>query len=344
LDCDPGGGDGGGGGGGGTSAGGGLGFLGASNSGLVIGGVSGREGPGVAAGFVPNQISYVYTAPNDPIGDQYNDQYVYYGATNQQPQRIVPQSGEVFSDANPALQVVTVPGAPPVLYLAINSNQNPAYNYGGFSSLFIYDGANWNLPPSEIPSSIPFTQYSPSLTASSQYLFTGLTNAADHTLVICRTDITVQGGGTDCTNFPGSWTMNFNPALAYWNGVLYIGFEEYDNTHALRLFTSTDNGQTINQNTQISNVNEDTTSMAPSLIVANNALYVGFRSNDGGHNFLYRYSTDGINFSVRQGTGESMNSGPAFVISPYNNTNYLYNYYTSDDGNHTLVINEAPVQ
>ncbi len=114
------------------------------------------------------------------------------------------------------------------------------------------------------------------------------------------------------------------------------------NTHALRIFTSTDNGQTIAENTNITNNNEDTTSYAPSLAVFHNALYVGFRSNDGGAHFLYRYSTDGVNFTPSvQPTNDSMGGGPALVPFFFNGVNYLYNYFTTNDGNHTLVSNAA---
>ena len=46
-----------------------------------------------------------------------------------------------------------------------------------------------------------------------------------------------------CNNFPGTTQMNFNPGMAVMNGVLYIGFEAYDNSHQLLFYKSTDQGQ-----------------------------------------------------------------------------------------------------
>ncbi|SEF64883.1 hypothetical protein SAMN05421819_0697 [Bryocella elongata] len=153
---------------------------------------------------------------------------------------------------------------------------------------------------------------------------------------------TAANGATTCTNFPGSRAMNFNPSLAYWNGTLYIGYEEYDNTHALRMFTSTDNGQTIQENTNITNNNEDTTSTEPSLLVTTQngnvppTMYVGFRSNDSGHNFLWKYSTDGVNYTASTNTGIQMTSRPVLVQGVSSFTPYITAFYSSNDSNYYL--------
>jgi hypothetical protein len=291
---------------------------------------------------VANQIAYVYTAQNDPEpGDQDGDQYVYYGTSQQSPARI---PIGVFSDANPALWSASVAGSPTnTLFLAVNSQQSSGTNGGGFTDLFVLNGATWSVSPSQ-PSNLPYTQYSPSLTSSSQYLFLGVTNAADHTVTICRTAITVKAGATTCVNHPGSTTMNFNPGLAYWNGVLYIAFEDYANDHNLRMFTSTDNGQTITENTNITVNNIDQSSSVPTLAILNNALYVGFRSNDDSVHSLYKYSTDGINYTASTDTGVSSTSGPNFVtvILTPPGTTYLDNYFTTNDSNHYLSLDQAP--
>jgi hypothetical protein len=289
-----------------------------------------------------NQIAYVYTAQNDPDpGDQYGDQYVYYGTSQQSPARI---PIGVFSDANPALLNVDVAGSPNrTLYLAVNSEQSSARDYGGFTGLFVLNAANWSLAPSQPPSNnFPFTQYSPSLASSSQYLFLGVANAADHTITICRTDITVQAGATTCVNHPGTTAVTFNPGLAYWNGVLYMAFEDTFSAHNLRMFTSTDNGQTITENTNIA-ANPDQTSSVPTLAVFNNALYVGFRSNDDSVHTLYKYSTDGINYTASTDTGVSSASGPNFVPLTVGTTPYLDNYFTSNDSYYNLSLDQAPL-
>jgi hypothetical protein len=309
-------------------------------TGVGIGGQAGRQAP-AAAPFL-GQEYVAFTSANDPEpNDQFHDMYVYIAnLQNFNFQRLIPQSGTVFSDVNPALHTSRVDGR---LYLAINSQQNPANNNGGFTDLFVNaNGAGFTIAPFQTTAPFPFTDNSPSLTSSSQYLFLGARNAVDHTLTLCRFDI---NNNSTCTNFPGSRAMNFNPAMAYYNNTLYIGYEEQDNTHALRIFTSTDNGQTISEGTNITNVNEDTTSTAPTFgILTNNTthlpvLYIGFRTNDSGQSFLYRYSTDGINFAIRQGTGEQMEGSPTFSLDTTGSL--LYNFYGSDDGQSALRFNQA---
>jgi hypothetical protein len=333
--CPPGGCNGGGHGtgGGGTTPGGPLSFLGATNLNVPVGGVSGRQGPGVSNGTVSGQIAYVYANPNDPFGDQYGDDYIWYGTSQQQPARINLSAGCcVVTTANPALQEVLIGGAAH-LFLAGVSQQGAVDNYSGVSNLFRLDGSTWT---SLGQISTQSTIYSPSLAASPQYLFTGLLNT-DNTLTICRTDITILNGATSCTQHPGSTKMTFNPGMAYWNGVLYMAFEDTLSAHNLRLFTSTDNGQTITENTNIA-ANPDQTSAVPSLIVLNNALYVGFRSNDSSQHLLYKYSTDGINFTASTDTGLAMTSGPSFVFA----STYLYNYFTTTGSTPYLSSDPAP--
>ncbi len=134
--------------------------------------------------------------------------------------------------------------------------------------------------------------------------------------------------------------MMFNPGMVYWNGVLYMAFEDTFSAHNLRMFTSTDNGQTITESTNIA-AHPDQTSSVPSLIVLNNALYVGFRSNDSSQHLLYKYSTDGINYTASSDTGVAMNSGPAFVFPTGGNT-YLYNYFSSQGTYHYLSDDSSP--
>jgi hypothetical protein len=345
--------------GGGSTGGGGstinyaLTFSESQDLAIGVGGVSGREGPGVTTSFNTNFNAITYTSANAPTGDAYGDNFVYfydYGGASHNV-AINPTNGAAISDANPALlntTAVSPAGVPETtIFLALNSAQNPANNFGGFTTLYSSTTENvWSVIPNQpqITPNFPFTGDSPSLAASSQYLFTGVRNSADSTLTLCATNITVANGETTCTNFPGTTQMNFNPGLAYWNGVLYIGFEEEANAHTLRMFTSTDNGQTISENTNISNDNVDQASTEPGLLatVANgvnpSALYVGFRSNDSGVHFLYKYSTDGINFTHSVDTGQQMTSEPVLVQGVGSFAPDIYLYYGFVNSNNTFSV------
>jgi hypothetical protein len=276
-------------------------------------------------------IAFVYANPNDPFGDSQGNEYIWYGTTQQEAARVTFNSCCVVTTANPALQQVTILGHS-YLFLAAISQQT--VSSGGVSNLFRFDGNTWT---SLGQISTQNTLYSPSFAASSQYLFTGLQNV-DKTLTICRTDITILNDATSCTQHPGSTPMMFNPSMAYWNGVLYMAFEDDTNNHTLRMFTSTDNGQTIAETTNIAVNNQGQSSSVPSLVVLNNALCVGFRSNDASQHFLYKYSTDGINYTASTDTGVAINSGPAFVSF----TGTLYNYFSSQ-GTPDLSDDSSPI-
>jgi len=131
--------------------------------------------------------------------------------------------------------------------------------------------------------------------------------------------------------------MGYSPSLAYWNGVLYIGFVELANNHSLRMFTSADQGQTIMENTDIANT--DTSSSNPSIVVYNNVLYCGFRSNDNGHNFLYKYSLNGLNWSSSYGTSNTKLGGAPMMVSGAGltyNSNLLWNWNSANDPSNWL--------
>jgi hypothetical protein len=345
--CPPGGCGGGGGGGGGTVPYNyGLTWTNNLTQYIAMGGVPGRQGPGADV-FAPTgyatQFYVAYTSSQNPVpGDQDNDQYVYISTplnSGQQPYVLInPNTGVVESDANPSLLGYVNPSTGgDTLLLSVNSQYRQGIS--GYSALFLTtDGHTWNLSNTQFPIQ-PIVDYSPSMATDGTWIYLGLRNAGDHTLVLCRQTVTLTNAS--CKNFPGSRPMNFNPSLAVVPGskLLLIGYEEYDNTHALRVFTSADQGQTINENTNITTSNEDTTSSAPSIASHNGAMYIGFRTNDSNNKFLYRYSTDGINWSARNDPNYTMGGAPTFVdgsrVPGFGNT--LYNFFSSNDSNHALV-------
>lgn len=313
---------------------------------VLVGGVPGREGIGAAVFNTDplqqpqyTRLYTVYTPTNDPVGDQYGDNYIHIMSTEgggmpYGDQRTQSNTGTVMSDANPSL---TASGATslhgPYLYLAANSQQQGG-GFGGYTNVFrSTDALHFEVGPQ--PYLGIWTDYSPSLTTdpATNDVYLGVRNIGDHTLALCR-----LAAATDqwtCQNFPGSRHMGFNPGLAFWNGVLYVGFVEEDNAHRLRMFTSYDQGQTINENTDIAN--SDASSSNPSLVVYNNRLYVGFRSNDSGHNFLYKYSTNGLNYSGSYTTNNTKLGGAPMMVSaeglPYY-SNQLWNFNSANDSTH----------
>ena len=300
-----------------------------------LGGVYDRQGP--AAAVYNGALWMAYTSVNNPYGDQWGDDYVYVGNSNSgvpwtPTAPVNPSGGLAISNVNPALM-----GFGPNLYLALNTG-------GQYPAFVPYNsGSGWGVVTGVISEDV---DYSPSLAydPTNNVMYMGYRNSSDQTLVLCKMDSTQA---ITCNNFPGTTQMNFNPGMAVMNGVLYIGFEAYDNSHQLLFYKSTDQGQTITLSTA---AGTDTTSTAPSLMVRtiNNVqvLYFGFRSNDSGHYFLYKYTTDGANFSNTVNTGITMGGAPMLVWDQDNggmsyngyppSQPYIYNLFSQNDIDHYL--------
>jgi hypothetical protein len=126
--------------------------------------------------------------------------------------------------------------------------------------------------------------------------------------------------------------MGFSPSLAYSGGQLYIAFQNLG-SHALDYYVSTTQGLTIGS--LITTAASDQTSTTPSLAVHNGSIYMGFRSNDGQHNFLYKTTSNGgatWSKSVEASPSYSMNGNPVLVDGTglANYQSYLYNIFTQD--------------
>ena len=149
----------------------------------------------------------------------------------------------------------------------------------------------------------------------------GLRDHNTHNLVLCR----ISPNGTAVVSEYGSIQLNFNPGMAVYNGLLYIGAESYNNDHHIDIYTSPDGATLTHSNAAAS----QETSTAPSLVVHNNVLYLGYRSNPG-KEFLYMYSTDGTTFSGSIDPHWTQAGPPTFVSadnlpgSPYNGQMFVY--------------------
>ncbi|WP_419804314.1 hypothetical protein [Terriglobus sp.] len=101
--------------------------------------------------------------------------------------------------------------------------------------------------------------------------------------------ISVDQNGNYLTYASLGANMGFDPGMAIGpNGTLYIAGQDF-NSHQINLFQTT-NGTQLYQSSTAAN---DSTSTTPSVALSNGLLYIGFRTNDGDHKFLYKYSADG---------------------------------------------------
>ena len=330
-------------GGGGGGGGGGtppvnhdLNVLGFNNyDGNPLSGVSGREAPGAAIFLNPQSQRYLlyiaYTPGNDPFGDAYNDQYMHLLAFDGNGSFIqdhrINSNGNPISDVNPALQ--SFHGS---LYLA-SAAQNQNNNGGFWNVASSTDGTNffYNVGFDNAPS---YALYSPTLTTDGAYLYVAITNVTDQRPILCRVDTTNHG---HCFYFPGNRAINFNPGVAVFNGALYMSTEDQDNAHALRVYVSRDQGQSFSELTQLQQ-SQDQTSVAPSLVTYLGALYVCFRTNDADHKFIYRYSTDGTNFTTSKEPANefTLRGTPTMVDGSLLPGGHLYTYFGNDSSSPTV--------
>ncbi len=266
-----------------------------------VGGVGDREGFGAA--IFNGQLWVAHTGPGT------GDQPVYIGSVDDSSsipgsyQYVNPSGGQAYGDSNPAL-VAYGSGGTGHMFLIIN---DASHNTG----VWRLDGTVWNFV-SVLPVSSDYSAGA-AISDDNSTLYIGLrawNNSTDETLTICRVDI--ASSATSCSAHPGTQKMLFNPELAFWNGTLYAAFAADNGSHSVEYYTSTDGGQTINLQTSTSG---DQASVSPKLVKFNNALYMGFRSNDSSQHFLTRYTTDGINWTGSVDTGISIHGAPMMVNS-----------------------------
>ena len=215
--------------------------------------------------------------------------------------------------------LTAVPGSSPF----DTSNVSPALTKIGINSYLAYtdqngfnyvlsstDGIHWT-GPSAGPDVLPAgTQDNPSITSdpSTNTVFIAYTNGQTFTPIVCKW---VPGSSPSCTQYYSLRTENFNPGIAFYDGLVYLGYEDRGNDHCLYFYKYTPS-TTAMTNWQPIGCNEQT-SAGPSLAVHNNALYVGFATNDSNKKFTIRVSTDGNTLTFRQQPGFTMDGYPQLV-------------------------------
>ncbi len=214
-------------------------------------------------------------------------------------------NGYAVSDDNPALAEVNVNGTTPTLFLAFKDSYGEEYlmsstTGSSWTNVYVVSGANGSV-------------YGPTLAVNpsdSTTLYAGYMNGSNYYPTICAIN-TSNPASSSCQNFTGLRTMNFQPGLAFWNGLLYAAYEDRGNSHCLYGFTlnvSTNSATAWNP----IGCNQQT-STAPSLETHNGYLYVAYRSNDSSQKFTVLVSTNGTDLGNRMQPGWSMN-GPAALL------------------------------
>ena len=291
-------------------------------------GLSGRDAPAAAVFPATGKMYMAYTSTNS-TGDADGDYYVYYGSnsggsTAYEPVGYInPAGGVASTNLNPALGVFNNQ-----LYLAL-ADYNPVNNFPpSYTAMNTAGqwGAVTGFPATAADSGSPV-----SMATDGIYLYMGYRDRYANTLVLCRMNTSQV---ITCTNFPGTTTMGFSPGLVYdpANSSLYIAFQNLG-SHNLNYYVSTDQGLTIGN--LITTAAGDQTSTAPSLTLHNGYIYMGFRSNDGAHNFLYKTTSNGgatWSNSSEASPSYSMNGNPVLVDGTglTNFPAYLYNIFIQD--------------
>ena len=289
---------------------------------VAMSGISQRQAP--AAAVFNHKMYMAYTSDN-AYGDSYGDNYVYYGSnsggvTDYEPVGYInPAGGNAITNLNPSLLGFTTS-----LYLVVATYGNgfpPAYSAMNTSG-------QWGVMTG-FPTTAPASGSPAGMATDGTYLYMGYRNINDNTLVLCRMNASQV---ITCNSFPGTETMGFSPALSYSGGNLYIAFQDL-NSHNLDYYVSTDQGQTIGN--LITTAASDQTSTAPSLALHGGYIYMGFRTNDGSHQFIYKTTSNGgasWTSSVEASPSYSMAGNPSLVdgagLTSY--SGYLYNIFAQD--------------
>ncbi len=275
----------------------------------LVGGTNSRNG--VATAVFKNAIWVAYTSDEDCTGSDcaiivdnngggsgaiYGQQsFVYY-----------PQfaNGYAVSNNNPALAVVNVGGTTPTLFLAFSDS------YGEQYLMSTTTGTSWSL---YVISGAYGAVYGPTLAANpsdSTQVYVGYMNGSTYNPILCTVNTSNPNTQT-CQNLTGLRTMNFQPGMAFWNGLLYMAYEDRGDSHCLYGYTY--NPSTNSFTTWQPIGCSEQTSTAPSLAVHNGYLYVAFRTNDSSQKFTVRVSTNGSDLAYRQQPGWSMAGPPALL-------------------------------
>ena len=183
-----------------------------------VGGTSGRNG--VATATFNNEVWAAY-ATTTCTADNNTDCYLVVahntggaGTTFENSALVnVSPIGYAAANTNPAL--IAANGR---LWLAWNTATGEHYIASSA------DGLNWTTLGNII--GVASTVYSPSFAVNPSnptILYIGYMDATYYTPVLCTYD-TTNNNNQSCQSLTGLRSMNFNPGMAFFNGLLYMGF------------------------------------------------------------------------------------------------------------------------
>jgi hypothetical protein len=139
-----------------------------------------------------------------------------------------------------------------------------------------------------------------------------------------------DGFASSATEQPND-IMATKPALAFFNGSLYVAFEGVNASNDLYV-TSSSNGYNFPAATRYTNLQA---SSAPALAAYNNQVFMAFRGLSVNNDFYITSSSTGTNFPTATGyTNIEMGGAPALAVF----NNQLYAAFQANDSGHTLHI------
>jgi hypothetical protein len=233
--------------------------------------------------------------------------------------------GYAVSNDNPALLRAVVNGQE-TIFLAFKDSYGVEYlaSTTNLSSWTVYGvtGANGSV-------------YGPSMALSpdGSTIYIGYMNGSSYNPILCA----INAGNPNsqsCANLTGLRTMNFNPGLAFFQGQLYMGFEDRGDSHCLYY----DRGDPTTNSFSLWNpLNKcpQQTSAGPNLAVHNGYLHTSYRSNDSSQKFTDIVTTNGSDFGYRSQPGFAVDGSAALldlnvfpgnnaVLAVYSRSNTLY--------------------
>jgi len=229
--------------------------------------------PGVASAVFNNKIWIAYLASDTCNGNLCDIELGNNngGGLNFTYKSYITISGvRITSNANPAM---TVMGN--TLYLAYTDANNNNW------VIHSTDGQNWTGPFQVAVGSS--TWYSPSIATdpSGMYLYLAYMSGTTKTPIVCTAY--VANWSTTCVNETSLNTINYNPVLTSWNGLLYIGYPASSGS-CLSFYTYS-GGFTI-WNPWAPTECAEQTNASPSLAVYNGNLFIASRANNNGKDFI----------------------------------------------------------
>jgi Alpha-L-arabinofuranosidase B, catalytic len=138
------------------------------------------------------------------------------------------------------------------------------------------------------------------------------------------------------SGYPGI-VLGSAPAMATFDGKLYVAFQADDPSHML-FVTSTADG--VNFASPALGLAGISIGSAPAMAAFNNRLYIAFQANDPSHSLFVTSSTDGVHFTTPAQGYPGIQIGSAPAMAPFNNRLYVA-FQANDPSNQLFVTSSA---